>query len=112
MLWPTRNRLVQRVINDLRGDLYDALQRQAFRYHDRSSTGELVSRSTTDMSRLMDFLFACLFMSVDIAVALVATPAQPVFVQVGPTVTVMVLRSPLSVIGDEAKSAETLLVEM
>jgi ABC-type multidrug transport system fused ATPase/permease subunit len=70
---PIRNRLVQRVINDLRADLYDALQRQAFRFHDRSSSGELISRSTTDVSRLMDFLFACLFMSVDIGAALVAT---------------------------------------
>lgn len=70
---PIRNRLVQRVINDLRGDLYDALQRLTFRFHDRSSTGELISRSTTDISRLMDFMFACLFMSVDIGVALVVT---------------------------------------
>jgi len=70
---PIRNRLVQRVINDLRADLYDALQRLAFRFHDRSSSGELISRSTTDVSRLMDFMFACLFMSVDIGVALVAT---------------------------------------
>lgn len=73
LVGPIRNRLVQRVINDLRADLYDALQRLAFQFHDRSSTGELISRSTTDVSRLMDFLFACLFMSVDIAAALVTT---------------------------------------
>lgn len=73
LVGPIRNRLVQRVINDLRGDLYDALQRLTFRFHDRSSTGELISRSTTDISRLMDFMFACLFMSVDIGVALVVT---------------------------------------
>ncbi len=46
------------------------------------------------------------------AVPFVAMPAQPVFEQVAPTVTVMVLRSPLSESGDDAKSAETLLVEM
>jgi len=73
LVGPIRNRLVQRVINDLRADLYDAIQRLAFRFHDRSSTGELISRSTTDVSRLSDFLFACLFMSADIGVALVAT---------------------------------------
>src|SRR4030095_5047861 len=49
-----RNRLVQRVLNDLRADIYDARQRLAFRFHDRSSTGELISRSTTDVGRLQD----------------------------------------------------------
>lgn len=71
-LGPIRNRLVQRVLNDLRADIYDALQRLAFRFHDRSSAGELISRSTTDVWRLQDFFFACLFLLVDIAAALVA----------------------------------------
>ncbi|MCC6234557.1 MAG: ABC transporter ATP-binding protein [Verrucomicrobiales bacterium] len=73
ILGPIRNRLVQRVLNDLRADMYEALQRQAFWFHDRNSTGELISRSTTDISRLQDFLFACLFLMIDIAAALVAT---------------------------------------
>lgn len=73
LLGPIRNRLVQRALNDIRAAVYDAIQRLGFRYHDRSSTGELISRSTTDIWRLQDFLFACLFLVVDIAVALVAT---------------------------------------
>src|SRR5205814_7913808 len=50
-----------------------SIQRLAFRYHDKSNTGELISRSTTDIWRLQDFFFACLFLSVDIAVSLLAT---------------------------------------
>ena len=73
ILGPIRNRLVQRTLGDIRAAIYDAIQRLAFRYHDKSSTGELISRSTTDVWRLQDFLFACLFLSFDIAAALVVT---------------------------------------
>src|SRR5438034_1948740 len=70
---PIRNRLIQRTLGDIRAAIYDSLQRLAFRYHDHSNTGELISRSTTDVLRLQDFFFACLFLSFDIAVALVLT---------------------------------------
>ena len=73
ILGPIRNRLVQRTLGDIRAAIYDAIQRLAFRYHDKSNTGELISRSTTDVWRLQDFLFACLFLSFDISVALAAT---------------------------------------
>ncbi|MBU6399934.1 MAG: ABC transporter ATP-binding protein/permease [Verrucomicrobia bacterium] len=73
LLGPVRNRLVQQALGDLRAALYDAIQRLAFQYHDRANTGELISRSTTDVWRLQDFFFACLFLSFDIAASLVAT---------------------------------------
>lgn len=73
VLGRVRNRLVQRALNDLRADIFDAIQRHAFRFHDRTNTGELISRSTTDVFRLQDFFFACLFILVDIAAALVVT---------------------------------------
>ncbi|MCC7375616.1 MAG: ABC transporter ATP-binding protein [Verrucomicrobiales bacterium] len=73
ILGPIRNRSVQLALNDLRADIYDALQRLAFGFHDRSNTGELISRSTTDVWRLQDFFFACLFLVVDIGAALVVT---------------------------------------
>ncbi|MBI2926388.1 MAG: ABC transporter ATP-binding protein [Verrucomicrobia bacterium] len=73
LVGPHRNRLVQRALADLRAAIYDAIQRLAFHYHDRANTGELISRATTDVWRLQDFFFACLFLSVDIAVSLVAT---------------------------------------
>lgn len=73
LLGPIRNQLIQRTLADLRAMIYDALQRLAFPFHDRSNTGELISRSTTDISRLQDFLFACLFLSLDIGVSVLAT---------------------------------------
>src|SRR5262245_37243814 len=73
ILGPIRNRLVQQTLSDIRAAIYDALQRLAFHYHDKSNTGELISRSTADVVRLQDFLFACLFLSFDIAVSLIAT---------------------------------------
>jgi len=73
LLGPIRNRVIQSVLSDIRAAIYDAIQRLAFRYHDKARTGELISRSTTDVFRLQDFFFACLFLSVDIAVSLVFT---------------------------------------
>jgi ABC-type multidrug transport system fused ATPase/permease subunit len=75
LLGPIRNRLIQRTLGDIRAAIYDSLQRLAFCYHDRSNSGELISRSTTDVLRLQDFLFACLFLSFDIAVAIILTVA-------------------------------------
>ena len=75
LLGPARNRLVQRTLGDIRGAVFDAMQRVSFSFHDRTNSGELISRSTTDVSRLEQFFFACLLMAVDILVALVATIA-------------------------------------
>jgi ATP-binding cassette subfamily B protein len=60
-------------LGDIRAATYNALQRLAFTYHDRANSGELISRATTDIWRLQDFLFACLLLTVDIIVSLVAT---------------------------------------
>src|SRR5262249_36001771 len=58
---------------DIRSAIYNALQRLAFTYHDKTNTGELISRATTDVWRLQDFLPACLLLSVDIVVSLTLT---------------------------------------
>ena len=68
-----RNRLVQDTLRDLRTAYFDAVQRLSFAYHDKSNTGELISRGTADISRLQEFLFACLFLGIDISVALTVT---------------------------------------
>ncbi len=73
LLGPIRNRVVQRTLGDIRSAIYNSLQRLAFTYHDRANTGELISRATTDVWRLQEFLFACLLLTVDISVSLVAT---------------------------------------
>ena len=72
-LGPLRNKLIQETLADIRAVIYNTLQRLPFTYHDKSNTGELISRSTTDVWRMQDFFFACLFLSIDIVVALVVT---------------------------------------
>src|SRR5688572_129239 len=71
LLGPARNRLVQTTLNDIRNAIYDAMQRLSFSFHDQTSSGELISRSTTDIWRLQELFFACLLMAVDIAVSVV-----------------------------------------
>jgi ATP-binding cassette subfamily B protein len=68
-----RNRLVQATLKDIRSTYFDAVQRLSFAYHDKTNTGELISRGTSDINRLQEFLFACLFLGIDIAVAMVVT---------------------------------------
>ena len=73
LLGPIRNRVIQRTLGDIRAAIYDAIQRLSFTYHDKANSGELISRSTTDVWRLQDFFYACLLLTLDIAVALIAT---------------------------------------
>ncbi|HEY5751650.1 MAG TPA: ABC transporter ATP-binding protein [Chthoniobacterales bacterium] len=68
-----RSRVIQGVLADIRGDIYDAIQWLPFSFHDKNNTGELISRSTSDIQRLQEFLFACLFLSVDIFVFLIGS---------------------------------------
>jgi ABC-type multidrug transport system fused ATPase/permease subunit len=73
VMGPNRNRLVQWTLTDLRSAIFDTMQRLSFSYHDKTNSGELISRSSTDIWRLQDFFFACLLMAVDITVSLAAT---------------------------------------
>jgi ATP-binding cassette, subfamily B, multidrug efflux pump len=68
-----RNRLVQATLMDIRAAYFDAVQRLSFAYHDKTNTGELISRGTADIFRLQEFLFACLFLGIDITFALLST---------------------------------------
>jgi ATP-binding cassette subfamily B protein len=68
-----RNRIVQGTLKDLRAAYFDAVQRLSFTYHDKTNTGELISRGTGDIARLQEFFFACLFLGIDIAVAMIVT---------------------------------------
>jgi len=45
-----------RVIYDVRNDLYKAIQRQSFAFFDRTETGQIMSRATTDIDRIRGFL--------------------------------------------------------
>ncbi len=68
-----RNRTIQSTLQDIRAAYFDAVQRLSFAYHDKTNTGELITRGTADIMKLQDFLFACLFLGVDIAVATVSS---------------------------------------
>jgi ABC-type multidrug transport system fused ATPase/permease subunit len=68
-----RNRLIQATLRDIRSAYFDAVQRLSFAFHDKTNTGELISRGTADITRLQDFLFACLFLGIDIAMAMLIT---------------------------------------
>lgn len=73
ILGPIRNRTAQRTLGDIRAAVYSALQEQTFSWHDNARTGELISRASTDVARLQDFMFVCLVFSVDVIVGLVGT---------------------------------------
>ncbi|MBI2303134.1 MAG: ABC transporter ATP-binding protein [Chloroflexi bacterium] len=46
----------QRVAYDIRNALYDRLQRLSFAFHDRSQTGQLMSRATADVEAVRTFI--------------------------------------------------------
>jgi ATP-binding cassette subfamily B protein len=48
--------LSQRVAYDLRNRLYNHLQRLSYAFHDRSQTGQLMSRATTDVDAVRMFV--------------------------------------------------------
>lgn len=48
--------LSQKAAFDLRNDLYDRYQRLSFSFHDRSETGQLMSRATVDVEVCANFL--------------------------------------------------------
>lgn len=72
-LGPFRNLTAQRTLGDLRAAVYEALQRQSFAWHDNARTGELISRASTDIFRLQEFIFVCLLFSVDVTAGLLGT---------------------------------------
>jgi ATP-binding cassette subfamily B protein len=73
ILGPLRNLTAQRTLGDLRAAVYDALQRRTFSWHDNARVGELISRASTDVGRLQEFMFVCLLFSVDVVAGLAGT---------------------------------------
>jgi len=64
--------LSQRVAYDLRNTLYDRLQRLSYAFHDRSQTGQLMSRATADVEGVRMFVGFALLRGVYFVVLLVA----------------------------------------
>ena len=40
----------------MRNQIFDKLQRLSFAYHDRAQTGQLITRVTTDVDQVRDFV--------------------------------------------------------
>ncbi|MBI2814654.1 MAG: ABC transporter ATP-binding protein [Opitutae bacterium] len=67
------NRLVQqKLVVDLRGEVYDKLQRLSFRFFDANSTGSIITRVTGDVQSVRMFVDQVLIQSVIMGVSLTA----------------------------------------
>jgi ATP-binding cassette subfamily B multidrug efflux pump len=67
--------LSQRVAYDLRKMFYDRLQKLSYAFHDRSQTGQLMSRATSDVEGVRMFVGFALLRGIYFAVLLVAIAA-------------------------------------
>ncbi len=67
------NKLVQqKLVVDLRGEVYDKLQRLSFRFFDANSTGSIITRVTGDVQSVRMFVDQVLIQSVIMVVSLTA----------------------------------------
>ncbi len=76
--------LSTRITNTMRERMYEAVQRHSLTYHKKTTTGDLISRSTRDVMSIHRFVSSAVFMAVDMIVFLIcATVAlfwiNPVF---------------------------------
>jgi len=68
----------QRVVFDIRNDAFKSIQRQSFEFFDKMQIGQLMSRVTTDVNRIREFvgwqlriLFSAAFLLVGIVVSMI-----------------------------------------
>jgi len=89
--------LTHRVAFDLRNDFYGAVQHLPFSFHDRSQTGDLMSRATSDISEterfvgigLMD-LVAIILLSGGVIIAMFGEEARLALMAIGPIIVLLV----------------------
>jgi len=68
-----RSKLSHDVVFDIRSAVFNAIQRHSFSFHDRSNTGELISRSTTDIRRLQHFWQAMLYTNIEVFLVMIVS---------------------------------------
>lgn len=84
------NRLVQqRLVVDLRGEVYDKLQRLSFRFFDANTTSSIITRVTSDVQSVRMFVDQVLIQSVIMVVSLTVYLAY--MVQLSPALTLACL---------------------
>src|ERR1035437_5289157 len=67
------NRLVQhKLVQDLRGEVYDKLQQLSFRFFDANTTGSIITRVTGDVQSVRMFVDQVLMQSVIMVISLTA----------------------------------------
>ncbi len=67
------NRLVQqKLVVDLRAEVYDKLQRLSFRFYDANSTGSIITRVTSDVQSVRMFVDQVMIQSVIMGISLTA----------------------------------------
>jgi len=60
---------------DMRNDIFGKLQRLSFAYHDRAQTGQLITRVTSDVDRVRDFVGSGLVQVISAALMLIGSVA-------------------------------------
>ncbi|HYP17884.1 MAG TPA: ABC transporter ATP-binding protein, partial [Opitutus sp.] len=84
------NKLVQqRLVVDLRGQVYDKLQRLSFRFFDANTTGSIITRVTSDVQSVRMFVDQVLIQSVIMVISLTAYVAY--MASLSPALTVACL---------------------
>jgi len=69
----TNTHFSEKVVYDIRNDVFVSLQTQSFAFYDKTHTGQLLSRVTTDMDRIRRFLGFALTFLMNSIILLVAT---------------------------------------
>ena len=89
--------LTHRAAYDLRNDYYDAVQHLPFAFHDRSKTGDLMSRATSDITETEQFvgvglmdLIAIILLSAGVIVAMFAESFQLALIAMVPIIVLLV----------------------
>ena len=78
------NRLVQqKLVVDLRAEVYDKLQRLSFRFFDANSTGSIITRVTSDVQAVRMFVDQVLMQSVIMVISLTVYAAYMMSLHIG-----------------------------
>ncbi|MFP4343361.1 MAG: ABC transporter ATP-binding protein [Anaerolineales bacterium] len=86
----------QGVAYDMRNDLYEKIQHLSFSYHDRAQTGQLLTRVTSDVELVQQFLGTALLQLLGAAILLVGSIS--LMIGTSPTTTlVMVAIGPVAI---------------
>ena len=72
--------LSTRITNTMRERMYEAVQRHSLTYHKKTTTGDLISRSTRDVMSIHKFVSSAVFMAVDMVVFLICATVALVWI--------------------------------